>query len=259
MNETTTAHVLRVLIVDDEALARRRLRDLLDDSQKVFPVRVVGEVETGVEALNWVQNSEVDLLLLDIHMPDMDGLELASHLLKMKSPPRVIFVTAYNEHALRAFELNAVDYLMKPVRIDRLIAALRKVPSLAPISETQLNRLAAGARRYLPVIERSKIELVPIEDIYYFKAELKYVTAKALKREYILEDPLTKLEEEYKNEFLRIHRSYLVARHAVQSFVRGESEEGESVGWQVVLKDLPEKLPVSRRQRGVLDEFIKNA
>jgi two-component system response regulator AlgR len=249
---------LRILIVDDEALARRRLRDLLNDVHKVLPIKVVGEVENGLDALHWIQNSEVDLLLLDINMPDMNGLELARHLLKMKRPPRVIFVTAFNEHALEAFDLNAVDYLMKPVRIDRLIAALRKVPALEPLQDNQLSHLQAGARRFLPVIERSRIELVPIESIYYFKAELKYVTAKTMQREYILEESLARLEEEFKDDFLRIHRSYLVARHAVKSFIRGDSDS-DSAGWHVILKDLPERLPVSRRQRGVLQEFIRGA
>lgn len=257
MAHRTTSRPLRILIVDDEMLARQRLRDLLDDIHKVLPVTVIGEVETGLEALHWIQNSEIDLLLTDIHMPDMNGVELAGHLHKMVRPPRIIFTTAYNEHAIQAFELNAIDYLMKPVRVDRLLAALRKVPALKPISESQLENLPANARHFLPVIGRSRIELIPIDNILYFKAELKYVTAKTKEHEYVLEESLTHLEEEFGLDFLRIHRSYLVARKAIKNFVHLH-HDGEN-GWYVNLHQLPDKLPVSRRQRKVLQNFIDHA
>ncbi|MDR1528816.1 MAG: LytTR family DNA-binding domain-containing protein [Burkholderiales bacterium] len=246
---------LRILIADDEAPARQRLHDLLNDVHKVLPIKVVGEVETGLEALHWIQNSTVDLLLSDIHMPDMDGVEMARHLLKMQQPPRLIFVTAYSEHAVEAFDLNAIDYLMKPVRIDRLLAALRKVPTLKPLSKTQLENLPASARRFLPIIERSRVELVPIDNVIYFKAELKYVTVKTIESEHVLEESLAHLEQEFSDDFLRIHRSFLVARRAIKGFVRGKNKEGES-NWQAVLRQLPERLPVSRRQRNVLQEFV---
>ncbi len=257
MNHDTVAQPLRILIAEDEALARRRLIDLLSDVHKILPIKVVGEVENGLEALHWIQNSAVDLLLTDINMSDMDGIELANHLHRMMEPPRIIFITAYNEHAVKAFELNAIDYLMKPVRIDRLLTALRKVPALKPISESQLENLPANARRFLPVVERSRIELVPIDDILYFKAELKYVTAKTQQREYVLEESLAHLEEEFGIDFLRIHRSYLVARKAIKNFVRGD-REGEN-GWYVNLHHVSDRLPVSRRQRGILQEFVDHA
>jgi len=262
--ETKTDRPLKILVIDDEAPARRRLHDLLNDCQRALPLTVVGEVENGREALHWVQNSEVDLLLTDIRMPDMSGIELAQHLLKMKQPPRVIFVTAFNEHAVRAFELNAIDYLMKPVRIDRLLTALRKVPALEPISEAQLAGLPTGARRFLPVVGRTRIELVPIDEVIYFKAELKYVTIKTREREFILEESLVKLEQEFAPDFIRIHRSHLVAKRAIKSLTRGNPESNgadgdhEDEGWKVELKDVPELLPVSRRQRGALQAMLKS-
>ncbi|MDR2709775.1 MAG: LytTR family DNA-binding domain-containing protein [Burkholderiales bacterium] len=267
--ETKTDRPLKILVVDDEAPARRRLRDLLDDCKQALPLTVVGEVENGREALHWAQISEVDLLLTDIQMPDMNGIELAQHLLRMKQPPRVIFVTAFNEYAVRAFELNAVDYLMKPVRIDRLLIALRKVPALEPISETQLAELSTGARRFLPVVGRTRIELVPIDEVIYFKAELKYVTIKTREREFILEESLIKLEQEFAPDFVRIHRSYLVAKRAIKSLMRIVADkhgadaadadgDHEDEGWKVELQDVPELLPVSRRQRGALQTMLKN-
>ncbi|MDR2172989.1 MAG: LytTR family DNA-binding domain-containing protein [Burkholderiales bacterium] len=255
---------LKILVVDDEALARRRLHDLLNDCRQALPLTVVGEVESGREALHWVQNSEVDLLLTDIQMPDISGIELAKHLLKMKQPPRVIFVTAFNEYAVQAFELNAIDYLMKPIRIDRLLAALRKVPALEPISEVQLAGLPTGARRFLPVVGRTRIELVPIEEVIYFKAELKYVTIKTHERELLLEESLIKLEQEFAPDFVRTHRSYLVAKRAIKSLMRGSAEgsgvdgDHEDDGWKVELQGISELLPVSRRQRGALQAMLKS-
>ena len=134
-------------------------------------------------------------MLTDIHMPDMDGIELARHLLKLPHPPVVIFTTAFHEHALQAFEVNAVDYLMKPVRVQRLLAALQKVPRLKPVSAEQLMQLPAATRRYLSVTERSRVVLVPLDEIVYLKAELKYITIRTATREYLLEESLTQLEE----------------------------------------------------------------
>ena len=131
---------LRVLIVDDEAPARRRLRDLLDDCGAALPIAVVGEAQNGREALDLLQSAPADLVLTDIHMPDMDGIELARHLLKLPHPPVVIFTTAFHEHAVQAFEVNAVDYLMKPVRVQRLLSALQKVPRLKPARPPRSSR-----------------------------------------------------------------------------------------------------------------------
>ena len=188
---------LRVLLVDDEVPARRRLRDLLDDCSSALPIVVVGEAAHGREALDLLQSAPADLVLTDIHMPDMDGIELARHLLKLSHPPVVIFTTAFHEHAVQAFEVNAVDYLMKPVRVQRLLSALQKVPRLKPVTAEKLAQLPAAARRFLSVTERSRVVLVPVDDVVYLKAELKYITIRTVQREYLLEESLTKLETEF--------------------------------------------------------------
>jgi two-component system response regulator AlgR len=245
---------LRVLIVDDESPARRRLRELLDDCTGALPLAVVGEAASGREAMDILHTVTADLVLSDIHMPEMDGLELARHLLKLPQPPVVIFTTAYNEHALQAFDVNAVDYLMKPIRVQRLLGALQKVPRLRPVSQSKLDELPANARRYLSVTERSRVVLVPVEEIVYLKAELKYITIRTPQREYLLEESLTKLEEEFGPRFVRVHRNCLVAREFVRGFERCVGDEGDA-HWEVVLKGVPETLPVSRRQQYVVREI----
>jgi len=245
---------LRVLIVDDEAPARRRLRDLLDDCAGAMPLAIVGEAANGREAMEILHAVASDLVLTDIHMPSMDGLELARHLLKLQQPPVVIFTTAFNEHALQAFDVNAIDYLMKPVRMQRLLAALQKVPRLKPVSVAKLDELPASARRFLSVTERSRVVLVPIDEIIYLKAELKYITIRTGQREFLLEESLTKLEEEFGPRFIRVHRNCLVARDAIRGFERCVGDEGDA-HWEVVLNGVTETLPVSRRQQYVVREI----
>jgi len=245
---------LRVLVVDDEAPARRRLRELLDDCSAVLPLAIVGEAANGREALDVLQAVAADLVLTDIHMPDMDGIELARHLLKLPQPPVLIFTTAYNEHALQAFDVNAVDYLMKPIRMQRLLGALQKVPRLKPFTATRLDQLPSTARRFLSVTERSRVVLVPVEDIAYLKAELKYITIRTVQREYLLEESLTKLEEEFGPRFVRVHRNCLVARDFIRGFERRVSDDGDA-HWEVLLRDVAESLPVSRRQQFVVREI----
>jgi two-component system, LytTR family, response regulator AlgR len=245
---------LRVLIVDDESPARRRLRELLDDCASALPIAVVGEAGNGREAMEILHAVAADLVLSDIHMPEMDGIELARHLLKLSQPPVVIFTTAYNEHAVQAFDVSAVDYLMKPVRMQRLLAALQKVPRLKPVPATKLDELPASARRYLSVTERSRVVLVPVDEILYLKAELKYITIRTAEREYLLEESLTKLEEEFGSRFVRVHRNCLVAREAIRGFERCVGDEGDA-HWEVVLNGVGETLPVSRRQQFVVREI----
>jgi len=242
---------LRILLVDDEVPARRRLRDLLDDCGSALPIAVVGEAAHGREALDLLQNAPADLVLTDIHMPDMDGIELARHLLKLSHPPVVIFTTAFHEHAVQAFEVNAVDYLMKPVRVQRLLSALQKVPRLKPVTAEKLAQLPAAARRFLSVTERSRVVLVPVEDVVYLKAELKYITIRTVQREYLLEESLTKLETEFGGRFVRVHRNCLVARDFIRGFERRVNDDGDS-HWEVLLNGVDESLPVSRRQQFVV-------
>jgi two-component system response regulator AlgR len=242
---------LRVLLVDDEAPARRRMRDLLDDCAAALPLAVVGEAQHGREALDLLQSAPADLVLTDIHMPDMDGIELARHLLKLQHPPVVIFTTAFHEHAVQAFEVNAIDYLMKPVRMQRLLSALQKVPRLKPVSVEKLAQLPASARRFLSVTERSRVVLVPLDEIVYLKAELKYITIRTVQREFLLEESLTRLEQEFGARFVRVHRNCLVSRDFIRGFERRVNDDGDS-HWEVLLTGLPETLPVSRRQQFVV-------
>jgi two-component system response regulator AlgR len=242
---------LRVLIVDDEAPARHRLRDLLEDCAVTLPITVIGEAQNGREALELLQTASADLVLTDINMPDMDGIELARHLLKVPHPPVVIFTTAFHEHAVQAFEVNAVDYLMKPVRAQRLLSALEKVPRLKPLGAETLAQLPASSRRFLSVTERSRVVLVPVDEIVYLKAELKYITIRTAQREYLLEESLTKLESEFGNRFVRVHRNCLVARDFIRGFERRVNDDGDA-HWEVILNDVPETVPVSRRQQFVV-------
>jgi len=213
----------------------------------------VGEAQNGREALDLMQGAPADLVLTDIHMPDMDGIELARHLLKLQRPPVVIFTTAFHEHALQAFEVNAIDYLMKPIRVQRLLAALQKVPRLKPITADRLAQLPAAARRFLSVTERSRVVLVPIEEVVYLKAELKYITIRTIQREYLLEESLTKLESEFGSRFVRVHRNCLVARDYIRGFERRVTNDGDA-HWEVLLSAVAETLPVSRRQQNVVRE-----
>ncbi len=244
MNQTATP--LRVLIVDDEAPARNRLRDLLADIAAELPNQVVGEAADGVAALEILAHTPADVVLVDIRMPRLDGVELAQHLGARPGAPVVIFTTAYDQYAVRAFELNAVDYLLKPVRAPRLLAALRKRPTPQAM-QAALHELAPQGRTHLHSSERGRILLAPVEDILFLRAEQKYVTAQTREREFLLEESLAHLEEEFGERFIRIHRNCLVARSAIVGVERATSADGE-VHWVVLLRDLDEKLAVSRRQ-----------
>ncbi|MGZ5035981.1 MAG: LytR/AlgR family response regulator transcription factor [Usitatibacter sp.] len=245
--------VARILIADDEAPARARLRDLLDECRESFPLVIVDEARNGREALEVVNREKVDIVLLDIRMPEIDGLEAARHIAGMAEPPAIIFTTAFDSYAIKAFEVNAIDYLLKPIRVERLLIALKKTRAGPPVSRQALDAAANQPRRHLSVHERGKIILVPVSEVLYLRAELKYVTVKTIDREHLVEESLTHLEEEFAESFVRIHRNCLVARSAIAGFERN-AEESES-GWAVVIKGTNEKLPVSRRQHGVVKQF----
>ena len=241
---------LNVLIVDDEPLARDRLRVLLGDLAVQLPSVVVGEAANGLAALEVLGRQPVDVVLADIRMPGMDGIELASHLGRLEKPPAVIFTTAYDNYAVQAFDLNAVDYLLKPVRAQRLLAALQKLPGPRPESEALADigqQLRGGARSHLSCHERGRLLLVPVAEVLYFRADLKYVTARSAEREYLLDESLTHLESEFAERFIRLHRAVLVARAALAGFERAAGDDADAYGW-ALLRDVPEKLPVSRRQ-----------
>ena len=246
---------LRVFIADDEAPARERLKELLADLAGELPTRIVGEARNGIEVMEGFPASGAQVLLLDIAMPGMGGLETARHLARLPGAPAVVFVTAHDEHAIEAFELNALDYLLKPVRASRLAAALRKASAAGPPAAERLERAGKGGREFFSVSERSRIVLVPVSEVIYLRAELKYVTLRTRTGEHLVEEPLVALEREFAERFVRIHRNCLVASAAIRGFERtGGSTEEPS--WSVVLDGIEERLPVSRRQWPVVKELI---
>ncbi len=248
---TSLPVILRVLVVDDEPLARSRLRTLLGDC-KTPALTVVAEAATALQAMDILRRERLDVAFLDIHMPGMDGLTLARQLQSMAHAPAMVFVTAYAEHALEAFDVDAVDYLTKPVRLERLQAALVK-------AERYLQtRTAPAEEANAPVVviqERGRTERVPLSEVVYFKAELKYVTVRTVQRSYILDGSLNELEARYGEQFLRVHRNALIARRAVRALEKHyEPEEGE--GWAVRLLGVEEPIAVSRRQMAAVRALL---
>ena len=242
---------LKVLIVDDEALARARLRTLLGDCREPAAI-AAGEAGSAAQALELVARQPFDVALLDIHMPGADGMQLAAALRQAPRPPLVVFVTAHAEHAVAAFELEAVDYLTKPVRLQRLQAALQKVERLAQAAPTQA---ADPAQQWLLITERGRTLRVPLAEVLYLKAELKYVTVRTASASHLLDASLSQLEDRHGARFLRIHRNALVARNAIRALVRHhDAEEGE--GWAVRLAGIDEVLMVSRRQVAAVREAL---
>ena len=244
---------LKIFIADDEQPARDRLKTLLGDIAPQLETQVVGEARNGVEAIELLPPSGAQVLLLDIQMPGMGGLEVARHLARLPLPPRIIFVTAHDRHAVEAFELNALDYLLKPVRAERLAAALKKasVPENA-----SLEKAAQAPREYLSLAERNRIVLLPVRDILYLRAEEKYVTVRTRSREHLVEEPLIALEKEFAARFVRIHRNCLVARAAIRGFERAPGDDAGEPHWLVVLDGLEERLPVSRRQWATVRDLV---
>ena len=248
----TPAAPLRVLIVDDEPLARMRLAQLVRDvSAGGDPAaEVLGELGEAQAALDWLARQDADVLLLDIQMPGLDGTALAARLQALPRPPAVVFVTAHAEHALRAFELEATDYLTKPVRRERLQAALVRVARRSA---------AQGVAPAVPVIvvsERGRLVRVPVADVLYLKAELKYVTLRTATHTYVLDDALSEIEQRLGDSFLRVHRNAVVAKAAVSALERRASEEEGAEGWAVRVGSSGEWLAVSRRQVGAVREAL---
>ena len=242
---------LNVLLVDDEALARSRLRTLLADCDAPG-AHVIGEAANAVQAMTALQREPVDLVLLDIRMPGMDGVALAQAMAGLERCPAVVFVTAHSEHAVQAFDVAAVDYLTKPVRLERLQQALQKVERHLRLRELPPADAAAQA---LLIQDRGRTERVPISEVLYLKAELKYITVRTAARSYILDGSLSELEDRYPVQFMRIHRNALIARRAVRALEKHfDAEEGE--GWAVRLNGLDEVLAVSRRQLSAVREAI---
>jgi two-component system response regulator AlgR len=240
---------LKMLLVDDEPLARSRMRTLLADC-KSPAAEVAAEAANAAQAMEHLRRQTFDAVLLDIHMPGADGLALAQVLRTLPEPPPVVFVTAYAEHAVTAFELEAVDYLTKPVRLERLQAALARLERTGP------GRVGGELEQEVLVIQdRGRTERVPVTEVLYFKAELKYITVRTAARSYILDGSLSELEDRHAGQFLRVHRNALVSRRAVRALEKHfDAEEGE--GWAVRLNGIEESLAVSRRQLSAVREAL---
>jgi two-component system response regulator AlgR len=229
---------LRVLVVDDEPLARERLSHLVEE---LPAVELAGVAASGEEALLLAGRLRPEVVLLDIRMPGMDGLEAAHHLARMPEPPAVIFTTAFEQHALAAFDAQAAGYLLKPVRADKLKEALERARRPTRAQLARIAEGAAGPRTRIAVRARDGLRLIPVDDILYFVAEQKYTTLRHLAGEELIEESLRSLEEEFGERFVRVHRNSLVAVAHIEGIDRDEE------GHQAVRLRGGATLPVSRR------------
>jgi len=242
---------MRVLIVDDEPPARERLRSMLAEDGGFD---VIGEAGHGEQALQLVESLHPDIVLLDVRMPGVDGLEVARHLAAHQQPPAVIFTTAFDEYALQAFESEAIAYLLKPIRAEKLRAALAKA---ARLTRPQMQQVALAAREpaqrtHVGVRGRDGLKLIPIEEVLCFQADQKYTTVKHLKGEDLIEDSLKALEEEFAASFVRIHRNAMVNTRFLERIARDAS--GQHF---VHLRGFPDALEVSRRMAGDLKDRFR--
>lgn len=242
---------MRIVIVDDEPLARERLRRLLAE----FPgYEVIGEAGEGAQALALIRQTQPDLVLLDIRMPGMDGLQVARHLAEEKLPPAVVFTTAFSEHALSAFDASATAYLLKPIKKEKLREVLQRArrPSRAAQLELERSETAKPRREFVLATTREGLVRVPAEDIVYFLADQKYTTVHHLHGEVLIEESLKTLEDDFAPWFLRIHRKALVATRFILSLERGKGEEHHLVR----LRHASEPLPVSRRRLAEVRRYL---
>lgn len=251
---------LRVLVVDDEELARMRLKSLVSECAEPR-VQVVGEAANAAQAMVWLTTRHCDLVLLDVQMPGRDGTQLAAELRLLNPAPAVVFVTAHAEHALKAFDLDAIDYLTKPVKRERLQAALRRVAQrLATPAANAPMEARDEEGPAIVVSDRGRVIRVPVSEVLYLKAELKYVTLRTADHTHVLDDSLAELEQRLGDRFLRVHRNALVSKRAVRALekraIAGESLEEGYEGWGVCVDPVNEWLAVSRRQVAAVREAL---
>ncbi len=263
--ENPAGAAMRIMIVDDEDLARQRLRAILGDIEAQFAHRIVAEAGHGAQAIELLAAESVDLMIIDVQMPRMNGIELARHLASLPRPPAVVFVTAYDEFALKAFEVHALDFLVKPVRAQRLLETLQRIARLTRPQTAAIEALNQSsdqrAREFVGVHERGRVVLVPVVDILYLKAEQKYVTIRTAQKQYLTEESLVALEEEFRESMVRVHRNALVARGAIAGFERVEGATDEDAAgephWEVMVRGIDERLPVSRRQWPIVKGLLR--
>lgn len=245
---------MKVLVVDDELPARQRLIRMLSEIQGDY--ELAGEATDGFDALEQCRSKLVDVVLLDVQMPGMNGLEAAKAIAQIQPPPAVILVTAYEQYALAAFEHQVDDYLVKPVRRERLQAALERVRVPTRPQRTALSGkedLRPGRRHFLSAHYRGGLQTVPIENIVYLQAEHKYVTVRHTNGQILVDESLKSLEDEFPDLFVRIHRNALVAKARLSGLAK--STDG---GVEVRLRDCPEQLPVSRRHLADIRRWLRN-
>jgi len=240
---------MRILLVDDETLARDRLRRMLEADAAH---EVVGEAANGVQAVSLCHELQPELVLLDIRMPGMDGLETARHFLELNDPPAVIFCTAYEEHAIQAFDLQAVGYLLKPVRKDNLLAALSKTVRLNRAQLAALHAADDARRSHISARTHKGIELIGVDDIRYFQADQKYVTVRSSEAEVIVDETLRELETEFADLFVRVHRNALVAKSHIDGLVK--DSDGQVA---VRMSGLDETITISRRHLPGVRKIVK--
>ncbi len=240
---------MRILLVDDEHLARQRLARMVE---QMPDYEVVGEAANGMEAVQLVNDTQPDLVLLDIRMPGMDGLETARHFIDFEQPPAVIFCTAYEEHAIEAFNLQAVGYLLKPVRKDDLAQALGKSQRVNKAQLAALRDTDERRRSHISARTRRGVELIPVDQVAFFQADQKYVTVRYGDSEVIIDDTLRELEEEFSDLFLRIHRNALVASAHIEAL-----EKTSDGHFQIRMRGVDQLLDVSRRHVASVRRFLK--
>ncbi|MEL0035391.1 MAG: LytTR family DNA-binding domain-containing protein [Gammaproteobacteria bacterium] len=237
---------MKLLIVDDEPLARARLVSLLQDHPDISSM---AEAANGLEAIEQYKDFQPDVILMDIRMPGMDGLEAARHLAQLESAPIIIFTTAYDDHALDAYDLNAIGYLLKPVQRDKLLHSLATANRL---SSDQMSKLPSAQRKFISAQVAGKLQMVAIDEVYYFRAEQKYVVASHANGELLLEETLKALEAELSQRFIRIHRSALVAMDKIAALVKTPS--GQTV---LTFSGIDDQIEVSRRHLPQVRKTIK--
>ena len=240
---------MKILIVDDEPLARSRLKTLVSD---VNAGEVIAEAGNGRQALELCEQHQPDIILLDIRMPGMDGIETANHLANCENPPAVIFTTAYDEYALQAFDANAIDYLLKPIRKERLQEALNKGKRLTQAQNTALSEASAQQPLHISARIQGGLRLISVSDIYYFHAEHKYVTVYYKEGEVLIEEALKSLENKFTGSFIRIHRNALVAINQLKAL-----EKDSGGHFRLALKDSDTRLDVSRRHLPTVRKLMK--
>ena len=257
--------MMRLFLVDDEAPARQRLRDVLSDIATDCPHQIVGEADHAQAAIDGIVLHTPDLVLLDVQMPGMSGIALAAHLAQhLAVPPAIIFISAFDDFALKAFEVHALDYLLKPVRAARLAEAIGRVARLRPDQRAVIADAARSlrtARQHFAVQERGRLLLIPVAAVIFLKAETKYVTLRTAQAEYLIEESLLSIEQELAYLFVRVHRNALVARAAIAGVERvrltAADADGSLESWQVILHEVDQRLPISRRQWATIKALVR--